>query len=267
MAGLSFEKYEGLGNDFVIVRADRVDSIDADLARRACDRHFGIGADGVILLLPPSNGADVTMRVINADGSVPEMCGNGLRCVALAVARDRALARAEVRVWTDAGLRVCDVNQRAGAGDVRVDMGDVRFVARRELQLPDAQERAAFLEVDAGNPHAVHFGAVPRARAAIIGPYVERHALFPHGTNVEFVTRTEAGLEVLVWERGVGFTLACGTGACATVVAAIHEGLAEVGRPIGVQLPGGALEIQHDPSGTTQMRGPAHFVFCGEWVR
>ncbi len=258
----AFDKYEGLGNDFLVLDAAGED-VSADEAIRLCNRRFGVGGDGVLLVLPPRTpGADARMRVVNADGSVPEMCGNGIRCVALRLARARGTRAASLLVDTDAGLRVCDVDDTGGRGLVRVDMGSVR--ATGDLSL-DVDGRPVVVAVaDAGNPHAVIFGAFARADVDALGPRIATHAAFPRGINVEFA-RVEAGaIDLVVWERGVGVTMACGTGACATVAAAIDKGLLARGAPVRVHLPGGDLTIAIDDAGHAVMTGPARHVFSGQ---
>jgi len=265
MGQLSFVKYEGLGNDFVLIEASDEREVPPEQAARLCDRRLGVGADGVLLLLP-SRTADcaVRMRVLNADGSVPEMCGNGARCVALHWARSRRTPGATVPIDTDAGRRDCQVDDANGRGLVTVDMGVVRVLGDRTL---DVGGRAVQLTAaDAGNPHAVLFGDYARAEVEQLGPRIATHPDFPRGTNVEFVrpAAPAAGLECVVWERGVGLTLACGTGACAAAAAACARGLAAHGAPIAVRLPGGLLEITVDAAGRTTMRGPARPVFSGQ---
>ncbi len=267
---MKFRKYEGLGNDFVVVDALDEAEVPAERAVAVCDRHFGVGADGVLLVLPPREpGSDARMRVINADGSVPEMCGNGLRCVAVHVARSRGVAGGTLRFDTDAGPLDCVIDDAGGAGVVTVDMGIVRVLGDRPVDVDG--RRVVVAVADAGNPHAVLFGAFARGDVDHLGPRVATHPDFPRGTNVEFShVRSPAGtggpteIDLVVWERGVGVTLACGTGACATVAVACAKGLAPRGAPVGVHLPGGRLEVTIDAAGRAIMRGPAKFVFAGE---
>lgn len=259
---MQFVKYEGTGNDFVVLQGDAALAFDPRHAAAVCDRHFGVGADGVLLVLPPeSPGAVARMRVINADGSEPEMCGNGLRCVALAVAESRGAERAvELLLDTGAGPKLCRVERRERGAEVSVDMGAVRWVERRTLELDG--EAITVDVVDAGNPHAILFGDFDAAERARLGPRIETHASFPRRTNVEFARIVDSGhLELVVWERGVGFTLACGTGACATAVAAWHAGVVTAD-PLEVRLPGGALRIGRIQE-SIGMRGPARRVFSG----
>jgi diaminopimelate epimerase len=270
LEAIVFDKYEGLGNDFVVVRAATEDSWRPADAVALCDRRRGVGADGVLLVLPPrSPGCDARMRVLNADGSVPEMCGNGVRCVALAVARSRGLREGVVRIDTDAGPRSCAVSDREGSGEARVtvDMGVVRVFADRTVDLEGAPVVLAI--ADAGNPHAVIFGEFSREDVEHAGARIAVHPDFPRGTNVEFarVRKAHGGaaiaIDLTVWERGVGVTLACGTGACATAAVACAKGLAPVGVPVAVWLPGGRLDIIVDAAAQTTMQGPARHVFSG----
>lgn len=270
---LRFAKYEGLGNDFIVV--DRTAALAQALDRRTvtalCDRHFGVGADGVLLV-------DVeapSMRVLNADGSIPEMCGNGLRCVALHLVR-RGAAAGRFDVATDAGPHVCDV-VLAGEGEgasVEVEMRvpsiaprDVPVVSDRPLvdETLDVDGRPVRgTAVSMGNPHFVTFDDVGDARTTL-GPRLERDPRFPEGVNVGFATMRDGGIDLSVFERGSGWTMACGTGACAAAVAAVETGRAERGAPIEVRLPGGTLVIRVGSRGErVTMRGPAHFVFDGE---
>ncbi len=263
MAALRFEKYEGLGNDFVVVEASNEDAITGARAAEICDRRHGIGADGVLLVLPSRDPASVArMKVINADGSVPEMCGNGLRCVALHVARARGLAAADLPFDTDAGARPCVVDDANGVGLVTVDMGVVRVLGSRAIDVGDETIHVEL--ADAGNPHAISFGDFPRSRVESLGPRIATHAAFPEGTNAEFALVADGAIDLVVWERGVGITLACGTGACATAAVACARDLARYDEPIAVRLPGGVLDITiRRATGRAIMRGPARHVFGG----
>ncbi len=273
MVELEFTKVEGLGNDFLLLdrRGASVAEVEADvrslagLAPSLCDRRTGVGADGLLLVGPPrAPGSEASMWVLNFDGSRPEMCGNGLRCVALAVA---GAGRHTITIDTDAGPRPCIVTaEHAGAGEVEVDMGPGES---RGDHLPAAGAGRRFASISMGNPHAVAFVGPdedPEALARGLGPGVERAAEFPEGTNVE-LARVEPDGSVLlwVWERGCGVTQACGTGACATAVAAARRGLVPYEVPVTVRLPGGPLEIRvpKDPALGVRMSGPARLVFEG----
>ena len=259
----SFEKFEGLGNDFIVVSAESEAGFDCARVRTLCDRRFGIGADGVLLVLPAASGGAARMRVLNADGSVPEMCGNGLRCVALYVAERRGMTAGEVAIETDAGLRRCVLERDGDTGDVDVDMGVVRALGDRTLTIGGID--VTFSLADAGNPHAIAYREAPAEDLAGLGPFVATHPSFERGTNVELVRWVDRVIEVSVWERGVGPTLACGTGACAVVAVACARGEAKSGEAVRVRLPGGDLVITHDRETLqTRMRGPARRVFRGE---
>jgi diaminopimelate epimerase len=274
VAAVEFLKVEGLGNDFILLdRRDRAAAqLDAEIAwARAhapalCDRRRGIGADGILLVGPGSGDAAGSMIVVNADGSRPEMCGNGLRCVAAYVARH--VHSSTFIVDTDAGPKHAEVRQleRALEAEVRIDMGPGRVLGS---QTPAAGEGHTFIGVSMGNPHAVCFvDAQPEALARRLGPAVELDSAYaPAKTNVEFARVQGRSIELWVWERGVGITQACGTGACATVVAAVHAGLVPVATPIEVRLPGGRLTIivPEDPREGVIMIGPCRMAFYGEF--
>lgn len=253
-----FVKYEGLGNDFLVVDAG---DVTVEEAVALCDRHFGVGGDGV-LMVTATDGTRARMTVRNADGSSPEMCGNGLRCVALHLALADGKSEVSYRIMTDAGIKTAYVTRRTDdVGDVRVDMGPVRALGRRIVRtaLGDFDVEIG----DAGNPHAILFGNYDRADVDRIGPVLATHADFPRGTNVEFCRVDGGVIETIVWERGVGVTLACGTGACAVAVVAKKVGRVS-GSAITVALPGGRLVIEPgDDTAPTWMTGPARRVFSG----
>jgi diaminopimelate epimerase len=285
---MRFGKYEGLGNDFLMTDlrggepAGQPSVQDPDLVRSLCDRHFGVGADGVIAVLPArSPGASATMRVLNADGSEAEMCGNGLRCfIKFLVERDPAIARDELTIDTGAGPLTCRVQSRSGRVEsVAVDMGRPRLTRREIPMIGPAEESCVQVPllldgrelrvtgVSMGNPHAVFFveesGPALLELARRLGPGLETHEWFPRKANIDFahVHRPDR-IELVVWERACGLTLACGTGASATAVAACLTGRAAAGEEIAVSLPGGDLSIRvaQDMSGVV-MRGPARHVF------
>jgi diaminopimelate epimerase len=264
LTNLRFAKYEGLGNDFLVVDATSETLVNTSQVIELCDRHFGVGADGVLLVTPPKSlGARATMVVLNADGSRPEMCGNGLRCVALHLAlQDRAHGVSFI-IDTDAGQRLVAVERTDSGASISVGMG--RGTPEGELDYAFGGASLNFLLVSMGNPHAISFdGDLDEQRLDQLGPALS--AQFPAGTNVELVIkRGERELEVLVWERGVGRTLACGTGACAVAVAAARQGRVPFDAEIEVRLPGGPLHITvaRETLDVT-MRGPARRVFSGE---
>lgn len=277
---LQFAKYEGLGNDFVVVEAfGTAAPLDAAQARTLCDRHRGIGADGVLLI--EGEPAHPRMRVINADGSQPEMCGNGLRCVALhLVRRSFAPAGADFVVETDAGPHRCRVASAARESSVEVSMrhaslipSEVPVVAPGSQPVLDETFNIAGSEVklscvSMGNPHAVTFQPLALEARQKLGPLLEKHERFPNAANIGFARVTGSQqIELAVWERGVGFTEACGTGACACAVAAVETGRASREQPIVVTLPGGALEIRvGERAERIGMKGPARHVFDGVFV-
>ena len=261
---IDFDKYEGLGNDFIVIEAADHQLLSADRARALCDRHFGVGADGVLLVAPPTSaGSRGRMVVLNADGSRPEMCGNGIRCVALHLARRDGANGISYAIDTDAGPLACEVEREGDSGWVRVGMGRGRPLDDHRVELDGRV--VEFARVSMGNPHAISFDEpLDPSHADRLGPLVSRG--FPEGTNVELARRTgEDAFDLVVWERGVGRTLACGTGAAATAVAAVRSGRAGYGRPITIALPGGGLEMTVT-EGTLEvsMRGPARRVFSGQ---
>jgi len=274
---LSFSKYEGLGNDFLIV-FDAV-AMDPAWAAALCDRHLGVGGDGVLLVGRDRARQRVRMDVWNADGSRSEMCGNGLRCVALALAeRGDVDPGVPFEVETDAGPhRVLVVTQADGEPlrEVTVDMrapsldpADLPFAGNRPLvqgELVGGPSGLSWTAVSMGNPHLVTFDAVAPGARARIGPELERYPAFPQGVNVGFAElRAPGELALTVWERGVGITRACGTGACAAAVAAVETGRHPRETPITVRLPGGPLTITVGPVGSpVRMTGPARHVFDG----
>ncbi len=257
---LRFAKYHGLGNDFVLVEGPLV---DPDRARRLCDRRRGIGADGLVTILPPRvEGALARMHIYNSDGSVAEMCGNAIRCLAKHLAETRG-APDELVVDTDAGPKRCTLHRGPGGAieAVSVEMGPARVEGEEDFAV--AGETVHAVRVDMGNPHAVVFEAPSRERAAAVGPAIER--LVKGGVNVGFARPGAGGIDLVVWERGAGLTDACGTGACAATVAATRAGAVKAGAPVEVRLPGGALRITVSPDlGRITMRGPAERAFVGE---
>lgn len=273
MDGVRFEKWEGLGNDFVVIdidiEAQRHRAFGPAEARALCDRRRGIGADGV-LLIERAAGELPRMIVFNADGSRPEMCGNGLRCVAAHLAAASREPVRELTVATDAGPRTCVVErvEHAGPGvfDVTVGMGVARSTGELAVSVEGREHK--FQKVDVGNPHAISFEPFEDADLDRVGPVAA--VAVPGGTNVELcrVREVESGpplIEVIVWERGVGRTLACGTGACAALAAACEAGLVPFGAPARMALPGGELlvTVGAEPRNVT-MKGPARRVFAGE---
>ena len=263
MHTLQFTKYHGLGNDFIIVDTESPAAWTAEQARALCDRHRGIGADGVLLVGPPSGEARASMRVLNADGSEPEMCGNGLRCVALHLASADQKSQARFDVVTGAGVLGCSVDRTGAVPRIRLAMGQAK-VAPEPLIFDADGRRLSFDRVSTGNPHAIVFDE-PFDLAAIDRFAPQVSASIAGGSNIEFVERVAPNrLKVVVWERGVGRTEACGTGAVASAVAAAVRGYAPFGAPVQVDLPGGPLSIEVSESLHTWLEGPAVRVFQGE---
>ncbi|PLX85466.1 MAG: diaminopimelate epimerase [Desulfuromonas sp.] len=274
---MKFAKMHGAGNDYVYVDGFQETVRDpAALSRKVSDRHFGIGSDGLVLILP-SSVADLRMRIFNPDGSEAEMCGNGIRCVAKYAHDHGLVAREEISVETGAGVLTVHltVGDRGRVGRVRVDMGRPRLT-RGEIPVtgpPEEQIIGAELQVldrtfhitcvSMGNPHCVIFvDNVEEFPVAKYGPPLESNDLFPNRTNVEFVEIiSPREVRQRTWERGTGETLACGTGASAVTVAGVLNGLTE--RRILNHLPGGDLEMEWLEDGHVLMTGPAVQVFEG----
>jgi diaminopimelate epimerase len=263
---MRFTKMQGCGNDFLIFDPGEVEGADlADLARRACDRHFGVGADG-ILVPAPSDSADLKMVYLNSDGSPSEMCGNGLRCLAR-YARDFEIVEGDaLTVETGAGVKKVLLRED---GSSRVEMGPPKLLGEVELR------GFRFRLVSMGNPHAVAFleseAEVEALDLAAVGAPVEVDPFFPEGTNVEFAAvrgeRPARELRMRIWERGSGETLASGSGSCATAVAAVDAGLVE--SPVRMVLDGGVVEVEWrgavgEDDAPVFMSGPAEYVCEGE---
>lgn len=279
---LRFTKMHGSGNDYVYFDGTSEDLTAYDLtelAKIVSDRNFGVGGDGIILVLP-SETADFLMRIFNPDGSEPEMCGNGIRAFAKYAYEHGLTEKTELLVQTGAGLIRPILTVRDGrVASIRVDMGIPRLA---RSQIPMAGEPPTQHVVDEplevagrtlrvtcvsmGNPHCVTFvDDVDEAPVTDLGPQVENHPAFPARTNVEFVEIVDrSNVKMRVWERGVGETLACGTGASATLVACVLNDLIPRGRTAQVALRGGVLEIEWADDDHVYMTGPATEVFSGE---
>ena len=285
---MKFTKMQGAGNDFVVVETNDLQRDWSKTAVTMCDRHYGIGADGLLLLLP-SGVADFQMRMFNPDGSESDACGNGLRCLVKHFV-DGGLVPSgtqEIAVETVAGIRRAEIHKVAGeTTKVQTDMGAPKF---GESDIPVAIESRAGKVVDIksmiiysvtvddtelplnlvsmGNPHAVYFGQEPVVDfpLAQIGPKVEQLTIFPSGVNFEVanvISRQQ--IEARVWERGVGETLACGSGACAIAVAArLYD---YVYNKVDIKLPGGILDVEWDGAGDVFFGGPTEMVFTGVWA-
>jgi len=273
-----FTKMHGLGNDYVCIGCSAAALSDPPaLAKRICDRHFGVGSDGLILILP-SDRAGVRMRIFNPDGSEAEMCGNGLRCVAK-YAHDNALSQDNpIDIETLAGVRTAElILEGSRVVRVVVDMGEPSLEAKT-MGLRTDRERVVNFPLDTsmgsvevtcvsvGNPHAVIFVEdVSAVALEKLGPEVEHHTMFTQRTNVHFVQVESAGeISMVTWERGTGATLACGTGAAAACAAGVITARTE--REVVAQLPGGQLHLNwREEDGHVIMTGPAEEVFTGEW--
>jgi len=275
---MQFTKYSGLGNDFVFLDTPQAQAVKDPFraAQVLCDRHHGIGADGLVLLLPSAK-ADVRMRIINSDGSEAEMCGNASRCVPLHLVRRQLTSKKQITLDTLAGIIRTEIVDEP-SGLVRVDMGSPRLT-RGEIPVEGpADQRAVGITVQTqarsftgtavsmGNPHFVIFvDDINQVPLATWGPTLENHPAFARKTNVEFVqVLDEHTVRMRVWERGAGITQACGTGACATAVASILN--KKTAETITVKLDGGDLQITWPQGKNVWMTGPAREVFRGEYV-
>ncbi len=270
----------GLGNDFVVVAHFQQTPGNApEMAMQLCNRHFGVGADGLVFILPSTKG-DFRMRIFNADGSEAEQCGNAIRCVAKYIYDHGMSQKDRLNIETLAGIQAITLEvDHEKVSRVTVDMGAPIL---KSGEIPVASEgdeiinhpievegqQFFFTGVSMGNPHGVIF--VENAREFDVekwGPLLETHPIFPRKANIEFVTvHTQDEMDMRVWERGCGQTLACGTGACATVVAGVLTGKTQ--RRGLVHLKGGDLEIEwNDQDGHVYMTGPAEEVFTGNWLK
>jgi len=279
---IKFTKWQGCGNDFLLLdcleeaKAPVRPEDYAAFAQRVCDRHYGVGGDGVLVVEPPTVNADFRMRIFNTDGSEAEMCGNGIRCFARYLYDFGLTDKTEFTVETGAGILVPRIILEGGqVTGVRVDMGEPRLRAEEIPVTGCSSERviAQPLEVEGktyemtcvsmGNPHCVIF--VDDAESFPIyelGTLFEHHERFPKRTNTEFVTVKDAEhLRMRVWERGAAVTLACGTGSCATLVAAALTG--RTGRMAEIELDGGCLQVEWAGDNHVFMTGPAELVFSG----
>ncbi len=290
---MNFTKLQGAGNDFILVETNDMKRDWPQMAITMCNRHFGIGGDGLLLLLP-SDIADFQMRMFNPDGSEPEACGNGLRCLAKYIVDRGLLSRKfeetlplqnQISIETIAGTRTVRLYKMGESTKIQIGMGIPKFGAS---DIPVVVEQGTGNTVDIkpmlsystviegkelrlnlvsmGNPHAVCFWQHPIADfpLPLIGPKVEQLAIFPNRVNFEVanvVSRQQ--IEARVWERGAGKTLACGTGACAVAVAAQLYGY--IDNEVDIKLPGGILQVEWDRIGEVLLSGPAEIVFTGEW--
>lgn len=266
---IPFRKMHGTGNDFVVLdgRTHKL-NMTAELAKRLSDRHFGIGCDQLVVLAEPKSGADVAMRIFNADGSEISTCGNATRCVADIVMTQTG--KPEASMETLAGIRT---GSRALDGSVTVNMGTPKLLWN-EIPLSESRNTLHLgieegllrdpVAVNMGNPHAVFFVRdLHHIKMAEWGAKLERNPLFPQAANISAVQVINEGtLKMVVWERGTGITLACGSAACAAVVAGVQRELCQ--RKASVELPGGTLHIDWTRAGDVLMTGPVAYVFTGE---
>ncbi|MEO5971438.1 MAG: diaminopimelate epimerase [Bdellovibrionia bacterium] len=294
MKSLKFTKMQGLGNDFIVIddlgtQPTTSGDLTPEVAKKICDRRFGVGADQILWLRKVESSrarSDLRMEILNADGSVAEMCGNGIRAVALYLNRHLFKDKTEFNIETLAGIKTVQVKGNSVLVDMGIPTLGSKILMGGELLLTDELLSTGellltsqlnskgkllpttdfeFFEVNVGNPHAVIF--VDEVKAFLVkkwGPLIEKHPRFPNRTNVEFVeVKSPHAIQVRVWERGAGITLACGTGACAAAVASLTTG--KVQNPVEVQLPGGNLKITWAGAGSSvMMEGPAEEVFTGK---
>jgi len=285
---MNFTKMQGAGNDFVLVETSEINPDWAQMAVAMCDRHFGIGADGLLALLP-SKLADFQMRMFNPDGSEAEACGNGLRCLVKYVI-EMGLAKSEaqeISVETIAGIRKAKIYRaedkpvkiqvsmgepKFGATDIPVviepEAGNLVDIKMLSCQLSVGDRKLLLHFISMGNPHAIYFGQDPVADFPLpqLGLAVEQHKMFPNRVNFEvahIINRQQ--IEARIWERGAGETLACGSGACAVAVAA--QILGYVDNKVAIKLSGGTLEVEWNKGEEVLLSGPAEIVFTGEWSK
>jgi len=279
---IKFTKMHGLGNDFILVEGKELQSQNltySQLAIKMCDRNFGIGADGLIIVNDPhtKHETDLNWRIFNSDGTEPQMCGNGIRCFAKYVYEKKIIDKKIFTISTLAGVITPEILDN---GEIKVNMGkpileaakvpvlaeDLDCVINYPVEI-DSKE-FCINAVSMGNPHCIIFTEEDSyALARQYGPILEKHAMFPEKTNVEFVKiLSKNNIKIDVWERGCGITQACGTGACASVVAAILNELTD--KTVKADLPGGSLTIEWNmdvPDAVVFMTGKADFVFAGEY--
>ena len=262
---MHFTKMQGLGNDYLYVYGEVPSHIE-ELSKKLSDRHFGAGSDGMIYI-SPSTVADFKMRIFNADGSEAKMCGNGIRCVGKYVYDKGYTDKKTLTVETLSGIKTLELDVSCGkVKSVTVDMG--QSIPTEDMTLDIDGDTVVLTPVSVGNPHAVIFVEdIGKAPLTTLGPRIEHHKAFPDGVNVEFVQVLGNGeLRMRVWERGSGVTMACGTGACASAVAAVKKKYCAPCEPISVHLDGGTLKITVTPDNRVTMTGPAEFVYEGETI-
>ncbi len=270
---MDITKMHGLGNDFIIIE-DKEQNTDYNaLAKKICTQHISVGADGLLIVLP-SDKADIRMRIFNSDGSEAEMCGNGIRCFAKYVYDKGIVQKTNMAIETLAGIIYPDIiNLEGQAKWVKVDMGrpefkrekipmkGTGFALNETIEISGVKLKYSSLLM--GVPHTVVFtDGIDVLNTASIGPKLEKHELFPRKTNVDFIEITDRNTMLIkTWERGAGFTLSCGTGSCASVVAASIRGLTD--NNVTVKTAAGELFIEYAFDGRVFMTGPAKYVFEG----
>ncbi len=260
---MKFTKMQGLGNDYIYVYGEVPQNI-SELCVKLSDRHFGIGSDGMIFI-SPSKKADYKMRIFNADGSEAKMCGNGIRCVGKFLFDKGYVSRKNIKIETLSGIKNIEIEKDCKtSSEVKVDMGKSAVGEKKSLSI--AGKIYDYIPVDMGNPHAVIFENEDISDSKIIQIGMEFQKITEGGINVEFVSvASENKLKMRVYERGSGITMACGTGACASVAAAVKRGLVLSGQEVEVLLDGGELNITVQTDGQVRMRGPAVTVYEGEY--
>ena len=278
-----FAKLEGLGNDFLVVSAEAAEGRSLfGLSQQICDRHYGIGADGLLVYSPgdPTSGADFKMRIFNADGGEAELSGNGLRCLAAFLFAEDLAENSVVRVATLAGLKVLRLTDSSppeyrfevDMGEPILDLGRIAFKPSSEpaslvaFPLPVGGEVHPVTVSSMGNPHcSIFVNQFSDVDWEHLGNQIESHPFFPERTNIEFIrVRSRTEIEVRFWERGVGKTFSSGTGSCAAIVASILNGRTD--RKVKIQTLGGSLEIEWREDNRLQLRGPARWICSGEYA-
>ena len=260
---MKFTKMHGLGNDYLYVYGEAPDNV-AELSQKMSERHFGAGSDGMIYI-SKSGIADFKMRIFNADGSEAKMCGNGIRCVGKFVYDKGYTDKKLLSIETLSGIKYLTLQVVNGkVKTVTVDMGKAE--TKPPMKLTVDGETVSLIPVSVGNPHAVIFvDDIETAPLTTLGPKIEHHPEFPDGVNVEFVEVLGTDkLRIRVWERGSGVTMACGTGACASVMAAIVTKRCNYDETVSVVLDGGTLKIEIESDNTVKMTGPTETVYEGK---
>ena len=259
---MHFTKMHGLGNDYLYVYGEPENP--SELSIKLSERHFGAGSDGMIWI-SPSRVADFKMRIFNADGSEAMMCGNGIRCVGKYVYDKGYTDKKQLKIETLSGIRTLDLQVSSGkVKSVTVDMG--KAVASEDLTLDIEGQSLTCTPVSVGNPHAVFFVEdIEKVELTKIGPKIEHHEAFLDGVNAEFIqVLGDNELRMRVWERGSGITMACGTGACASTMAAVKKKFCDYDTPVSVHLDGGTRKIQITHDNNVTMTGPAETIYEGE---